>query len=77
MNILAQHEAKILKFRTLAKLSQKTNKYRKISKSSSVHKIYSNLNHGHDYIVMKDSEINRKSRVVADPPVVNYSLLRQ
>lgn len=61
----------------LAKVSQTANKYRRISKSTDFHKIYANFNHGNDYIVIKDAEMGRKSRVVADPPQVNTRLLKQ
>ena len=40
----------------LAKISQSSNKYRKISKSTDLHKIYSNINKGKDYIVINDSD---------------------
>ena len=71
LNLLSDHEAKLLKFRMLAKVSQNANKYRRVSKSTDLHKIYANFNHGNDYIVIKDSLMPAKSKVIADPPVVS------
>lgn len=52
----------------LAKVNQKSNSRSYLTKSTDIHKIYMNYNNGNDYIMLKDSEIMKKSKVVYDPP---------
>lgn len=47
----------------LAKANQTGNRKRIIAKSTDIDKIYKNYNNGRDYIVIKDSETMKKSRV--------------
>lgn len=69
LNVIANHEAEILRFRMLAKVSQTGSKKRTISKSTDISKIYMNYNHGKHYILIKDPETMKKSKVIQEPPL--------
>lgn len=47
----------------LAKVSQTANRRKLFSKSTEINKIYMNYNNGHDYIIVKDSEAMKKSKI--------------
>ena len=69
LNLIANHEAEILRFRMLAKVSQTANRKRTITKSTDVSKIYMNYNHGQHYLLIKDSETMKKSKILHEPPL--------
>ncbi len=50
----------------LAKYGQKGSK-KMFTKSTDIHKVYMNYNHGNDYIMVKDTEMMKKSKVLPDP----------
>lgn len=50
----------------LAKYNQKGSK-KTITKSTDIHKVYMNYNNGKDYIMVQDTEIMKKSKVMLDP----------
>lgn len=60
----------------LAKYNQKAS-YKKITKSTDIHKVYMNYNQGKDYIMVNDTEMIKKSRVVEDPTKRSLKKLRK
>ena len=54
----------------LAQINQKSNSRRYLTKSTDIHKIYMNYNKGQDYIMVKDSETMKKSKIIHDFPTV-------
>lgn len=51
----------------LAKVSQTSNKRKYISKSTDIDKIYNNYNNGKDYIIIRDTETMKKSKIIQEP----------
>lgn len=47
----------------LAKISQTGNRRKQITKSTEIDKIYNNYNNGKDYIVIRDTEAMKKSKI--------------
>ena len=64
LNIIANHEADILRFRMLSKVGQAANRRRKIIKSTDISKIYMNYNNGSDYLIVQDTETMKKSKIL-------------
>lgn len=60
----------------LAKYNQKGS-YKKFTKSTDIHKVYMNYNKGKDYIMVNDTEMIKKSRVVEDPTKRSLKKLRK
>ena len=54
-----------MKTKMLSKISQSRTR-RTIEKSTNINRIYNNYNHGRDYIMIKDTDGMKKSRITPD-----------